>query len=62
MEQCKYIFEGSTETNGQEHLYIETQGAYAVPQENGAITDLFFHTGTNSSTTNSCKSIEHSDE
>jgi xanthine dehydrogenase large subunit len=36
-EQCEYIFEGRTETNGQEHLYIETQGAYAVPQENGAI-------------------------
>ncbi|MGH2553874.1 MAG: molybdopterin cofactor-binding domain-containing protein, partial [Chitinophagaceae bacterium] len=36
-KDCKYIFEGSAETNGQEHLYIETQGAYAVPQENGAI-------------------------
>jgi xanthine dehydrogenase large subunit len=35
--QCEYIFEGNTETNGQEHLYIETQGAYALPQENGAI-------------------------
>ncbi len=35
--KCEYIFEGRTETNGQEHLYIETQGAYAVPQENGAI-------------------------
>jgi xanthine dehydrogenase large subunit len=35
--QCEYIFEGRTETNGQEHLYIETQGAYAVPQENGGI-------------------------
>jgi xanthine dehydrogenase large subunit len=35
--QCEHIFEGKTETNGQEHLYIETQGAYAVPQENGAI-------------------------
>jgi xanthine dehydrogenase large subunit len=34
---CEHIFEGRTETNGQEHLYIETQGAYAVPQENGAI-------------------------
>ncbi len=34
---CEYIFEGQTETNGQEHLYIETQGAYAVPQENSAI-------------------------
>lgn len=36
-DQCEYIFEDRTETNGQEHLYIETQGAYAVPQENGAI-------------------------
>lgn len=36
-EKCDYIIEGSTETNGQEHLYIETQGAYAVPQENGSI-------------------------
>ncbi|MEO6613804.1 MAG: molybdopterin cofactor-binding domain-containing protein [Chitinophagaceae bacterium] len=35
--QCEHIIEGSTETNGQEHLYIETQGAYAVQQENGAI-------------------------
>lgn len=35
--QCEYIFEGSAETNGQEHLYIETQGAYALPLENGAI-------------------------
>ncbi|MGQ0739718.1 MAG: xanthine dehydrogenase molybdopterin binding subunit [Bacteroidota bacterium] len=36
-KNCEHIFEGCTETNGQEHLYIETQGAYAVPQENGAI-------------------------
>ena len=36
-DQCAHIFEGKTETNGQEHLYIETQGAYSVPQENGAI-------------------------
>ncbi|MFZ1535180.1 MAG: molybdopterin cofactor-binding domain-containing protein, partial [Chitinophagaceae bacterium] len=35
--QCEHIFEGRADTNGQEHLYIETQGAYAVPQENGAI-------------------------
>jgi len=35
--ECEHIFEGSTETNGQEHLYIETQGAYSVPLENGAI-------------------------
>jgi xanthine dehydrogenase large subunit len=34
---CEHIFEGKADTNGQEHLYIETQGAYAVPQENDAI-------------------------
>ena len=34
---CTHIIEGRADTNGQEHLYIETQGAYAVPQENGAI-------------------------
>jgi xanthine dehydrogenase large subunit len=34
---CKYIFEGETFTNGQEHLYLETQGCYVVPQENGSI-------------------------
>lgn len=34
---CAHIFEGVAETNGQEHLYIETQGAYAIPQENGAL-------------------------
>ena len=35
--QCKYVVEGIAETNGQEHLYIETQGAYAIPVENGAV-------------------------
>ncbi len=35
--KCDYIFEGIADTNGQEHLYIETQGAYVVPQENGAL-------------------------
>jgi len=34
---CEYIFEGQADTNGQEHLYIETQGAYTIPQENGVI-------------------------
>ncbi len=36
-KNCDYIFEGRADTNGQEHLYIETQGAYAVPGENGVI-------------------------
>jgi xanthine dehydrogenase large subunit len=36
-ESCEHVFEGRTEQNGQEHLYIETQGAYAVPTENGGL-------------------------
>ena len=35
--KCKYVFEGSTETNGQEHLYLETQGAYAYPTEHDSV-------------------------
>ncbi|CAA0248803.1 Xanthine dehydrogenase, molybdenum binding subunit [Tenacibaculum maritimum] len=34
---CEYVFEGETFSNGQEHLYLETQGCYAIPQENGTI-------------------------
>ena len=37
MGECEHIIEGRTDTNGQEHLYIETQGAYAVPLENQTI-------------------------
>lgn len=36
-QQCAHIFEGKADSNGQEHLYIETQGAYAMPLENGSI-------------------------
>ncbi len=35
--ECDYIIEDETFSNGQEHLYLETQGCYAVPQENGSI-------------------------
>lgn len=34
---CDYIFEGTANLGGQEHLYIETQGAYAYPLDNGSI-------------------------
>ena len=34
---CDYVFEGETFSNGQEHLYLETQGCYATPLENGTI-------------------------
>lgn len=36
-DQCAYIFEGKADSNGQEHLYIETQGAYAYPTEHGSV-------------------------
>ena len=36
-KNCEYIVEGKAESGGQEHLYIETQGAYTVPMENGGI-------------------------
>lgn len=34
---CEYVFEGRADVNGQEHLYIETQGAYAIPAEHGGL-------------------------
>jgi len=36
-KKCDYVFQGDTFSNGQEHLYIETQGSYAFPMENGSI-------------------------
>lgn len=36
-ENAAYIFEGSADSGGQEHLYLETQGAYAYPMEHGSI-------------------------
>lgn len=36
-KRCEHVFEGRADVNGQEHLYIETQGAYALPTENGGL-------------------------
>jgi len=30
-EKCDFVFEGRVESGGQEHLYLETQGAFAYP-------------------------------
>ena len=35
--ECDHIFEGKAESGGQEHLYLETQGSYAFPADNGCI-------------------------
>jgi len=32
-KECAYVFEGTAESGGQEHLYLETQGAYTIPME-----------------------------
>lgn len=32
---CDYIIEGETESGGQEHVYLETQGSYSFPVEGG---------------------------
>ena len=45
--RCKYVFEGSVEQAGQEHLYLETQGAYCYPAETGR---LMVHSSTQSPT------------
>ena len=37
LKSSEYIFEGRVELNGQEHLYIETQGAYATPTEQSGL-------------------------
>lgn len=34
---CVHVFAGRADVNGQEHLYIETQGAYAIPMEGSGI-------------------------
>ena len=36
-DDCKFIVEGKAESGGQEHLYLETQGAFAYPTEGGGI-------------------------
>ena len=36
-DECDYIFEGRVESGSQEHLYLETQGAYAYPAGNGCM-------------------------
>jgi xanthine dehydrogenase large subunit len=36
-EKCDVIVEGKAETGGQEHIYLETQGAIAIPLEGGGL-------------------------
>ncbi|MBN1648854.1 MAG: molybdopterin-dependent oxidoreductase [Spirochaetales bacterium] len=36
-KQCSHIIGGTVESGGQEHFYLETQAALAVPQETGKL-------------------------
>lgn len=36
-KRCKYVFAGKVDSGGQEHLYLETQGAYAYPTEHKSL-------------------------
>ncbi len=36
-KKAKYIFEGEADSGGQEHVYLEPQGAYAIPKNNDCI-------------------------
>ncbi|HEX8249512.1 MAG TPA: molybdopterin cofactor-binding domain-containing protein [Pyrinomonadaceae bacterium] len=36
-KNCEHVFSGRADVNGQEHLYIETQGAYTLPTEQGGM-------------------------
>ncbi len=45
--ECDYIVEGRADCGAQEHLYIETQGAYSYPADNGSIR---IHSSTQSPT------------
>lgn len=36
-QQCDYVIEDKVESGSQEHLYLETQGALAIPAEGGGV-------------------------
>jgi xanthine dehydrogenase large subunit len=36
-DKCDIVVEGKVESGGQEHLYLETQGSIAIPEERGKI-------------------------
>lgn len=36
-EKCIYIFEGTAASGGQEHVYLEPQGAYAIPNGDSSL-------------------------
>jgi len=39
-DRCDHLFEGTVETGGQEHFYMETQIAMAIPGEQGGVRIL----------------------
>lgn len=37
LKNCQHVFSGRADSGGQEHLYLETQVAFAVPAERGCV-------------------------
>ncbi len=37
LKNCHHVFSGRADSGGQEHLYLETQRAFAVPAERGCV-------------------------
>ena len=35
--ECDFLVQGRVDSGGQEHLYLETQNAYAIPTEHGGV-------------------------
>ena len=50
-DKCEIIVEGRADSGGQEHVYMETQGCLAIPQEGGRI--LLYSATQNPSTVQS---------
>ncbi len=54
-KECNTIVEGTVESGGQEHLYLETQGAIAIPQESGKLKSYICNSKSYRSSKNCCK-------
>ena len=50
-DKCETIVEGKVDSGGQEHVYMETQGCLAIPQEDGRL--LLYSSTQNPSTVQS---------
>ncbi len=55
-DKCDVVVEGKVESGGQEHLYLETQGSVAIPEEGGKIKLISSTQSPTAVQRSSCKS------